>query len=964
MFKTRMRKILGDVWSRKGRTALVSIAIFIGVAGTIALFSMSDIIVSQLREDIQEDELPMGQVFVSPEPDTRLDTLAMVRAVDDAPGVTEVMSGFSDTVVYFKTDPDNEDFEEGQALAAQVLDEDGGAFLSAPFQTELPMRPVRLVEGDYPEDPATQIVIEQRMAENYGLEIGDQLYFRILSPSRVPAENNATGTLEAFTITGLVLDPYSFSPRSAFYSSVETLNYITNLDGVSTIWLRFTDFETAQAEIDTVLELIATETTYNPDFSSLEDPAENALITQAALIGNLMGFLAVTALVVSGFLVINVISSLVVEQQRQIGVMKSMGATRTDNFFIYSGIALAYGIIGVVPGVLVGIPLGYFFAEGLSTQVNTILDGFQISPPSIILGVIIGLAVPVLASIIPVWNGTRVSILDAMTDLGIGGSYGKGPLARLIKALPLTPTIRQGLSNLSIKKSRMAFTVITLAIAVGTFMGIFAIFESLTSGISDFLDTWEVDVFVGPVEPQDPETFQAALANTFGDRLSAIEPGNQIQVEFEGFEVPATTGGPPGILVYAYDVFSDTPAFTYDVTEGEDLDVNNNWEDGVVLSSVLAFSMEKDVGDTVVMQLPGREAELRVVGIAEFPITQLWMHWETIAEINGSTLDVITSESPVPQDLIPPQASSFIRYVTLADTGDEGQALALGFTPSATQFLSFTAGGFPEDGDDLQVMVAQSTAEREGWEVGDVVMLGSTIEDGRQAMYELSGIFDAEMFAGAAGGDLPEDIIGMYWRDLTAFDAAQVESRPIPGAYLLSLDGADVTADDADSFIDDLNEFMIASGIPVFAFNFISLQNQIVDAFTIFQVILQAVALLIALVGALGLLTTLSMSVYERQKEIGVMRSIGAGSSTVAMQFLTEGLVVGVIAWVVGLPLMIFIQWAILNLLEFDETFPLEFSPVAAVVGLVGMLIITTIASLWPSISAARKTVSEILRYQ
>jgi putative ABC transport system permease protein len=117
-------------------------------------------------------------------------------------------------------------------------------------------------------------------------------------------------------------------------------------------------------------------------------------------------------------------------------------------------------------------------------------------------------------------------------------------------------------------------------------------------------------------------------------------------------------------------------------------------------------------------------------------------------------------------------------------------------------------------------------------------------------------------------------------------------------------------------------------------------------------------------VGALGLLTTLSMSVFERQKEIGVMRSIGAGSSTVAIQFLTEGLVVGVIAWLVGIPLMLLIQYALLTITGFNETFPFQFSPTAVIIGLIGMLIVTTIASLWPSLGAARKTVSDILRYQ
>jgi putative ABC transport system permease protein len=118
------------------------------------------------------------------------------------------------------------------------------------------------------------------------------------------------------------------------------------------------------------------------------------------------------------------------------------------------------------------------------------------------------------------------------------------------------------------------------------------------------------------------------------------------------------------------------------------------------------------------------------------------------------------------------------------------------------------------------------------------------------------------------------------------------------------------------------------------------------------------------LVGALGLLTTLSMSVFERQKEIGVMRSIGAGSLTVASQFLTEGVVVGMISWVIGLPLAALIQLLLLDVTGFGEIFPFVFSIQAAVIGLVGMVIITAIASIWPSLGAARKTVSDILRYQ
>jgi len=42
----------------------------------------------------------------------------------------------------------------------------------------------------------------------------------------------------------------------------------------------------------------------------------------------------------------------------------------------------------------------------------------------------------------------------------------------------------------------------------------------------------------------------------------------------------------------------------------------------------------------------------------------------------------------------------------------------------------------------------------------------------------------------------------------------------------------------------------------------------------------------------------------------------------------------------------------------------ISYAPISLVVGLVGIVIIAAVASLWPSIRAARKTVSEIIRYQ
>jgi len=992
MFRSRTRKILRDIWARKGRTTLVSMAIFIGVTGTIALFSMSDILISQLQEDIQEDKLAMITVYMEPNPGVQLENAEYLKGLSEFPGVTSIMGGEADNPVSFKLKENDEEFEDGAVQSAVIWDgnAENPGLINVPFNAEQPLEPLRLLTegerneaaGRWPDPGQNEVVIERRMAEEYDLKVGDTLYFRVPSPSRDPQRNGETGTVEPWTITGIVFDPYSLSPKVAVYTDLPNSNYLAGTTGMQALWVRFTDFGTAEDQSSEFQNFIANDenTPYEPRFAQITDPAENPLVANARLIGNLMGTLALIALIVSGFLVINVITSIVLEQKRQIGVMKSLGGTRWDNFVIYSGIAFMYGVIAVIPGVILGIPLGHLAAKALAPQVNTVLEGFNFSPNSIILGIAVGLMIPVLASLLPVFNGTRVKILEAMTDLGIDARYGSGLLARIIGRLPIPITIRQGLSNISIKKSRLAFTVITLAIAVGAFMGITAIFETMSSGFQAYLDTFNVQVGIAPTQSGDPERFETLLVEQFGDRIKSIEPGFSVQVEFEGYEPVVSPFGPPGIFAYGYDVNSEDPAFRFTVTDGDPLTAETA-DDGVIFSSALAYNMDKNVGDKVVMKVPGGKQELTIVGISDFPVDQVWIDWHILAHVASFMTDTISNGSPV-DAVIPDEARTFIKYASIVQVeGFEAEqtnplmpagVFATGLGPSAGQFLRFTDGEFfsPEN---PGIIISQDMAEKGNFAVGDELTLVSTVpENGTTQTYPIVGIFDASGLASPVGeGEqnadqgvgIPSDLIGIFWKDLAALDGATVTSEPRPQIYFINSTNENATAKEVDELTDDINETMLSSGFPIFALNFVELVDQLHAGIRIFQAVLSAVAGLIALVGALGLLTTLSMSVYERQKEIGVMRSIGAGSSTIALQFLTEGLVVGIIAWLVGLPLMLLVQFLLVQIIG-PELFSVETSPVAITFGLVGMLIITTIASLWPSLSAARKTVSDILRYQ
>ncbi len=70
--------------------------------------------------------------------------------------------------------------------------------------------------------------------------------------------------------------------------------------------------------------------------------------------------------------------------------------------------------------------------------------------------------------------------------------------------------------------------------------------------------------------------------------------------------------------------------------------------------------------------------------------------------------------------------------------------------------------------------------------------------------------------------------------------------------------------------------------------------------FNILVVFLLIMALLLAFVGGLGLMGTMSINVLERTREIGVMRAIGASTPAILQIVIVEGMLIGFLSWVCG----------------------------------------------------------------
>lgn len=138
------------------------------------------------------------------------------------------------------------------------------------------------------------------------------------------------------------------------------------------------------------------------------------------------------------------------------------------------------------------------------------------------------------------------------------------------------------------------------------------------------------------------------------------------------------------------------------------------------------------------------------------------------------------------------------------------------------------------------------------------------------------------------------------------------------------------------------------------------------NQFNIINSMLFGLALVMGVVGGIGLMGSLWISVVERTREIGVLRSIGAQSPTIMTMFVMEGVLQGIMSWLVAVPLAFLVARPMANLLgqtilKIDLDFAFSYSGV--VIWLAAILSIAFLASLIPAHAATRISVRQSLAY-
>jgi putative ABC transport system permease protein len=575
---TLVRKVLRDFWNERARAILVVLAIAAGVAAFSALMSSYAILVRELDRGYLETNPASATFWIDGTADEPLlDAIRTSTPVSEAEARSTVRGRIRVGPMEWKT------------LFLFVVEDYGDIRVSV----------LEPQAGAWPPKRG-EILIERDAFQVAKTRIGANVMVRV-----------ADGTPRALRVTGSVHDVGQAQARMEQlvygYVTLETLALLGGEPKLDEIKILVRDDRYDEPHVKRVAEQVrAFLESRGRTVRRMEVPAPGKH-PHADLTGMLMltmsGF-GVFVLLLSGILVVNLLTASMAAQVRQIGVMKAIGGTRAQIARGYFAQALLLGAAAVA----IAIPAGMWGARLLCRQQATFLN-FDIHSFSVplwvyALDVAAGIGVPLLAAAYPVWKGTAVSVREALSDYGLGARWQR---RRFVIRGGSSRTFTFAIRNAFRKRARLVLTVVTLAAGGLFFMSALNIRASLIRTFDTLFEQRKYELSIGFSEMVPLDAVERAVRNTPG--IAHAEgwiagEGSIGKHEFTVLAVPA-----------------QTKLIAPRITEGRWFERNDR--DALVVNTALAARHpQMRPGNTVTFHMDGQARTWSVIGIIREPFAR------------------------------------------------------------------------------------------------------------------------------------------------------------------------------------------------------------------------------------------------------------------------------------------------------------------------------------------------------
>lgn len=600
---TRWQKVLRDFWLERTRTILVVLAIALGIAAFSTVLSSYAILTR---------ELDQGYLATNPASFTLATEAideALLKGIAAHPGVSEVEARRTVTG-RIKSGP-----VEWRGLTLFVVKDYGDIRVST-LKPQL---------GAWPP-AAGEILIERDAMQVARARIGDTVTVR-----------TARGTEQTLRVSGTVKDVGQAQARmeNSVYGYIildtlaqlgeepflDRLNIVVNGNRFDEAHIRGVAAQVRQwveSQGHTVRRL------------DIPAPGKHPHSDLMRLLLLAMAGFGLFALVLSGVIVVNLLTALMASQIRQIGVMKAIGGTRWQIARIYFGQALLLGIAAVVVALPAGLLGSRTLCRYLAVFLNFDINSFAVPLWVYLLVAAVGFVAPLLSAAYPVWKGSGISVREALADFGVGQhAFGASRFDRALAgvggmARPLLLAIRNSFR----RRARLALTLLTLAAGGLFFMSALNVRASLIYSLDRLFATRKFDLSVNLGGMQPMEKVERAVSKTPGVVRAEGWIMTQASVIETDRDATGSSGhdGAGGAMhgggAVASDGFGvvglppDTTLLKPDFIAGRNLQPGES--DTMVVNSTLASRKpQMKVGNIVNLQMGPAQKSWRIVGIAQ-----------------------------------------------------------------------------------------------------------------------------------------------------------------------------------------------------------------------------------------------------------------------------------------------------------------------------------------------------------
>ncbi len=472
---SRWKKVWADFWGNKTRTILTILTIAVGVFAVGAVSNIGLLMVGDMEADFLSANPAEAQIYAGPLNDD------LVKMAGKVPGVKEAEGRIVSNVQLVMPD--------GRLISTQVTS------VKTPAALKLGMlKPADPKDNILPALNEKEVLLD-RSAGTLNIKPGDTLTFKL-----------SDGRLRELRVGGFVHDatgfPYNMAQYVTAFVTPKTMEWLggpSDPSAFTQLDLSVTENPTDQKHVEEIAQSVADRLKHGGStvyYVNVYQPGHHFAwsVTQGIMfVLSILGWLTV---LLSAFLIINTITSLMTQQTRQIGIMKATGASTNQIVGMYIVLIIGFGLASLIISIPLAASRSYAIVGSMATYLGFDQGAFKVFPEAIIQQAFVALVVPLLAGLFPLMRSVRITVREAFSDYGLGENA-KPKTASVSKASVLIPRpMRISLRNTFRRKPRLVLTLFTLVLGGAIFIAVFNLWASFDKTMQDIQGYFLADINV------------------------------------------------------------------------------------------------------------------------------------------------------------------------------------------------------------------------------------------------------------------------------------------------------------------------------------------------------------------------------------------------------------------------------------------------------------------------------------